>query len=499
MSSENYMSKCGYVVYKSNLDIKDLIQLKQELVAKPICPSVSVFGNSKDTSFSVFKETKSRLYIPKFYGIEKFGIPTKINENYYGKSWDSITEKDTLISFEFNGTLYDRQIEPRDSLLESLYTKGGGILNISTGLGKTTIALNIITKLKKVTLVVVNKISLLNQWQDEIKKFIPNVRVGKIQGQTVDIDNKHIIIAMLQSLSKIDYPQEIFNDIGLVIVDECHNTSTKMFSQIFFKVNSCYTIGLSATPERSDGCEYVFKWHLGDIACSLKQERKGNQPIINFIKINSENYNEIKTTNRFTNKDQIQFTSMISDLVDMENRNKLIIDIIQKLVGQNRKVLVMSDRRNHIQSLFNSLHQEQCSFTFGKFMGSMKKKDLDYTKTCNVILATFSAFSEGVSVYDLDTLVLITPKKYVDNDSLKDSNQKKDNGKMQQIIGRIFRKDHINTTPLIIDLCDNFSIYKYQTTTRKKFYKKHLESYSIKNTNVDIDTLDFDKVDFKEI
>jgi superfamily II DNA or RNA helicase len=495
MNTENrYISKYGYVLLKDSLETSEIIELKKKLVAKPIVSSVSVFGNPKDTSFSVFRETKTKLYIPKFYGIEKYGMPRKIMKNYYGSLWETWDDNHDQITF--NGNLYDRQLEPRDTLLESCKTKGGGILNIATGLGKTTIALNVITKLKKTTLVIVNKISLLNQWQDEISKFIPNAKVGKIQGQKMDIENKHIIIAMLQSLSKIDYPQEIFTDIGLVIVDECHNTSTKMFSQIFFKLCSEYTIGLSATPERSDGCEYVFKWHLGEVSCSLKQERRGNVPILNFVKINSSNYNEIKTMNNFTNREQIQFTSMISDLVEMKDRNRLIVEIIQKLVKQDRKVLLMSDRRNHIQSIYQLLCDLDCTFTFGKFMGSMKKKDLDVTKECQVILATFSAFSEGVSVYDLDTLVLATPKKYIDNDSLKDSMQKKDNGKMQQIIGRIFRKDHIDTTPMIVDLCDNFSVYKYQATTRKKFYKKNLETYTIKNTTVDIDkeVLEIDKL-----
>jgi hypothetical protein len=133
------------------------------------------------------------------------------------------------------------------------------------------------------------------------------------------------------------------------------------------------------------------------------------------------------------------------------------------------------------------LQERECTFTFGLFMGSMKTKDLEYSKSCTVILATFSSFSEGVSVYDLDTLVLITPKKYVDNDKLSNVNQKRDNGKMKQIIGRIFRKDHIDTFPLIVDICDQFSVYKSQATSRRKFYKKTIPDYNIENVNVDLD------------
>ena len=477
LMNTNYISKYGYAIYKSNLEIKDIIELKTQLVARPIC-DVSMFGNaSRDATYSVFKETKSLIYVPKMYGIEKYGFPKKIAKNFNGQD----------VSLEFTGgTLFPRQIEPRDSILNACYDKGGGILKIAPGSGKTVIALEVLCRLGKKTLVIVNRITLMSQWEEEITKFIPSAKIGRIQGKNVNVQGKDIVIAMLHSLSQIEYPPETFNDFGLVIVDECPNTCTKMFSQILFKICSKYSIGLSATPERSDGCEYVLKWHIGNIVYNLKEERKGNDPIILFIKMESSNYKEIKIVNRFTNRDQIQFTSMLSDLVEMKQRNDLIVNVIQQLGKKGRKILVLSERRNHIQLLYQALKDSE--FTVGKFMGSMKKQELDHAKTCSVILATFSSFSEGVSVCDLDTLLLTTPKKYTDNDSLRDSNSKKDNGKMQQIIGRIFRKEHTITVPLIVDFCDNFSVYKHQTTTRKKFYKKELGSHTIVNKIVNLES-----------
>jgi hypothetical protein len=485
---EDYISKWGYSIFKDNLSIKELVDIKKKLVAKPIVSENSNF-QVKDVNFGVFKETISRLYIPKMYGIETYGIPKKCPKNYFGDKW---TE-----SIKFNGELYPRQIDPAKSLLDECVLKGGGILNIATGFGKTTIALNVLEKLKTVTLIIVNKISLMNQWKDEIKNFLPNARIGIIQGAKYDTKDKDIVIGMLQSLSKKDYPDEIFKVFGCVIVDECHNTSTRLFSQIFFKICSRYTIGLSATPERSDGCEYVFKWHLGNIininsggggGSGGSCDRVGNKPTIRFVKLESTHYKLIKKE-VFNRGEQIQYTSMLSDLVLMENRNKIIVNTIIKLVSENRKILIMSDRRNHLEILYRILQERECKFTFGLFMGSMKTKDLEYSKSCTVILATFSSFSEGVSVYDLDTLVLITPKKYVDNDKLSGNNQKRDNGKMKQIIGRIFRKDHIDTFPLIVDICDQFSVYKSQATTRRKFYKKTIPDYNIENVVVDLDNI----------
>ena len=114
-----------------------------------------------------------------------------------------------------------------------------------------------------------------------------------------------------------EYPQNFLEEVGLVINDECHNVSSKIFSQVLFKTCSYYTIGLSASPNRSDNLEYVFKFHLGDIEyqAARGQVRSGKEPIVRAIKIKSGEYREISSVDRFTGKKRIQFTSMMSDLV----------------------------------------------------------------------------------------------------------------------------------------------------------------------------------------
>lgn len=337
--------------------------------------------------------------------------------------------------------------------------------------------LYVLSKLKGKAIIIVNKIPLMNQWISEINKFLPDAKVGTIQGQkNIDVQDCDIIVAMLQSMARIDYPDELFRDIRIAVVDETHNVASKVFSKILFKLCCKYTIGLSATPNRSDGCEYIFKWHLGDIVYETKSERKGKPPIIRYLKIDSTDYKEICTVNKFTGQKQIQFTSMLSDLVNMTKRNGLIIDLIKDLIKKEngRKILVLSDRRNHLQTLNTLLDDDlKVTFTYGLFLGGMKQKDLDKGRSCQVILATYQAFGEGVSERDLDTLLLITPKKFIGH--LKNTT-KNESGKLEQIVGRIFRKDHVDRHPLIIDFYDNFSVYKSQAAQRKSFYKQHFNN-----------------------
>lgn len=473
----SYLSKKGYVIKKESLSKEELIDLKHTLTARPLVDSKFNFKVTESFNYPIFIETKNKIYIPKMYGINKFGYPNNILDNYNGISWQN--------DIPFNGNLYDRQLEPANVLINACKEQGGGILALATGYGKTICLLYVLSQLKGKTIIVVNKIPLMNQWISEIKTFLPNAKVGVIQGQkNIDIQDKDIVVAMLQSLARIDYPECFFDDYKIAVFDEIHNISSQMFSKVLFNLCSKYTIGLSATPNRSDGCEYVFKYHIGEIVYKGETERKGKPPILKLIKIDSKEYKEISTENKFTGQKQIQFTSMLSELIDMPKRNSLIIELIKQHVVQNRKILVLSDRRNHLVLLKNLLDKEKVTFTYGLFLGAMKQIDLDKARTANVILATFAAFKEGVSEKDLDTLILCSPKKYIGH--IKNS-IKNEGGLMNQVVGRIFRRDHIERNPVIIDLSDQFSVYKNQAAQRRVFYKEHFKNGIFEEHYINLD------------
>jgi hypothetical protein len=278
------------------------------------------------------------------------------------------------------------------------------------------------------------------------------------------------------------------------VVHNCHNTPSEHFSKVLFKVCCKYTIGLSATPKRADGCEYVFKWHLGEIVFKDNVERVGLAPIIKLLKIDTIEYKEISTENRFTGAKTIQFTSMLSELVEMPKRNLLIVELIKDVMKDpNRKILVLSDRRTHLQNLKGILDADlSITFTYGLFLGSMKQADLTISRASNVILATYAAFSEGVSEKLLNCLIMVSPKKYI---HLKTS-IKQDSGKLKQVVGRIFRMNHIECNPIIIDLFDNFSVYKSQGNSRKIFYKEEFKNGIFEDLSIDLDDHEDVKIEY---
>lgn len=481
----SYLSKRGYVLRKDTLSPKEIAHLKKELWGKPLQDThFNMYGNV--VKFPLFVETKNKLYIPKMYGINRYGPPTSELPNYTGVTWDR--------DIPFVGELFERQKEPVDIVVSELLSgKSGGILALSTGFGKTIGALNVLSRLRVKTLIIVNKIALMKQWESEIAMFLPEARVGILQGQkNIDVHDKDIVIGMLQSLATIDYPDSIFEGFGVLVADEVHNTSSRVFSKVLMRTSCKYTVGLSATPQRSDGCEYVFKWFIGDVLYKSSNARKGLPPVVNIVKITSEDYREISSVNRMTGNNQIQFTSMLSELVTMQKRNRLVVEMIKDLVvREDRKILVLSDRREHLKTIKRALDEDlSVTFTYGLFLGQMKIAELERSKASQVILASYQAFGEGVSERDLDTLFLITPKKFVGH--LK--TVKNESGKLEQIVGRIFRKDHVERPPLIVDFNDHFSVYKNQSRQRLTFYKSHFESVSFREQTIDLDEHEIDSI-----
>ena len=71
-------------------------------------------------------------------------------------------------------------------------------------------------------------------------EFLPNARIGIIQGPKIDIENKDIVLSMLQSLSIKTYENKVFENFGLAIVDECHHIAAEVFSRALSKINSFY-------------------------------------------------------------------------------------------------------------------------------------------------------------------------------------------------------------------------------------------------------------------
>ena len=280
---------------------------------------------------------------------------------------------------------------------------------------------------------------------------------------TTNINNKFLILTNTEKIYDICVETNhnyivCNNDENGVIVSNCHHISSEVFSRALPKVSFKYTLGLTATPNRADGLQKVFEWFLGSIVYKSKNEKKHNV----FIKIftiddTNDTYNKLET-----GYDGKPITArMINNVAYYLPRTLLIIDIIKQVMSENeRKMLLLSDRRDHLKTFYEQL--TELGYDVGYYIGGMKQKDLDISETKPIILGTFSMSSEALDIPELNTLFMTTPKSNI-----------------EQSVGRILRKTH-NVRPLIIDIKDDFIPFKNQANKRKTFYKKNkYESFEI--------------------
>ena len=77
MSEDSYINRRGYVVYKKNTSIEEMNKIKDELTVKPYIPKSTIELNS----FTIYRESHSKYYLPRFYGINLFGNTLNINHS----------------------------------------------------------------------------------------------------------------------------------------------------------------------------------------------------------------------------------------------------------------------------------------------------------------------------------------------------------------------------------------------------------------------------------
>jgi superfamily II DNA or RNA helicase len=237
-----------------------------------------------------------------------------------------------------------------------------------------------------------------------------------------------------------------------VVVHNCHRSGAEVFSRVYRKINTRYSLGLSATVNRKDGLTKVFKWHIGDIVYKGAKRKDTVQVRVVDYKHASPEYS--KEWLMFTGKPNT--SRMINNICDFLPRTVYIVDLLKEVLATEpeRKVLILSDRRKHLETFRELLDAE--SIENGFYYGGMKPADLKVSEGKQVLLATFAFCAEGLDVARLDTLILASPKSDI-----------------VQSVGRILREKEQNRlhVPLIIDIIDNFSMFPCQAKKRIKYYK----------------------------
>lgn len=468
IQAASYIGRKGYTIPKEMLTTEEYALLREELTVKPMVFGPAGPGKTEETVFPVYRENAKKLYIPRFYGMTRYGLPPKTELT------DGIP-----ISLEFPKELRDYQ----ESII-SIYMNyvkldnktwpieygGGAILEVPCGRGKTVMALKIISLIGQKTIILVHKEFLMNQWIERIAEFLPGARVGKIQGSTFDVEGKDIVIGMIQTMYDRTFEQDAFAEFGLTILDEVHRIGSEQFSKTLLKTVTKYMLGISATVDRKDGLTKVLHMFIGDKIYTEK--RKDEDPVcVRAIEYISNDV-EFNTT-EYDYMGNAKYSTMIVKLCDFAARSDFIIRVVADLIKEHpdNQIMILGHNRSLLTYLHDAIEHRAIA-TVGYYVGGMKQRDLQETEGRQIVVATYAMAAEALDIKTLSTLVMVTPKTDI-----------------IQSVGRILRTRHEN--PIIVDIVDRHDVFQKQWIQRRKFYKKcnyrirHIRSPKYEGMSID--------------
>jgi superfamily II DNA or RNA helicase len=344
--------------------------------------------------------------------------------------------------------------------IEITNKKDFGVIVAPPGAGKTVMGLEIVARKQQPTLIIVHRKQLFDQWVDRIQSFlgIPKFQIGKINSSSYEI-GQEITVAMIQSLQNPDLPGKgkLLHAFGTIIVVECHHIPAKTFREVIRHFHSYYLYGFTATPIRKNKDEKLIFIHIGDMIYEVVIPITANQ--------NRQLSVVIQNTELFTpfNASTDKTKTLLNILIHDTARNEMIVEDIKREVRAGRKILVLTERKAHIDILQQYLKSTCETITLtGEDSEQSKKGKLQLIDSSDfqVLIATGQFIGEGTDIGVLDCLVLAYPFSF--------------EGKLVQYIGRVQRSP---VAPVIYDYRDyRIEYFNNLFKQRNKYYRKLMKA-----------------------
>lgn len=335
--------------------------------------------------------------------------------------------------------------------------RGCALLDMPPSTGKTITAAALISRVGQRALFIVLNRKLQLQAARELASVLPDNVVetpcGVEEFREVYADVVVCIVNTALALTSDDFKQ-----FGMVVVDEVHMFCSEARRELFWKINTRVTLGMSGTTSHNRfGFDPIYKKHLGEpvVACNLPGFR-----------VDAIRYDvSVAAIKYFGAAEQIigatgytDFGAMLGQFINDAQRNKLCVELIKKLLDDTqhkRYIIAFSDRLSHLRVIANMLGAAVNIFDDNGFVASMTggstTEELDVANDARVVLTTYGFSGTGLNIQHLNSMVLMTPRK---------------NG-MLQIAKRITRTGSDTTIPRkIYDIIDS------NTTIRKQFYQR---------------------------
>lgn len=328
-----------------------------------------------------------------------------------------------------------------------------GILSAPTAFGKTVTAAAIIAKRRVNTLILVHRVELLKQWRERLATFLQtaNAAIGTIGGgkqkPTGVID-----IAVMQSLVRKGEVASCVEDYGQLIVDECHHLSAISFESIMKRAKARFVLGLTATPYRRDGQHPIIFMRCGPVRHAAVQSPNAPHKLEVWPR---------SVESGIATGPSLGIQEVFRQLAGNPVRNACLAQDIADLYAEGRKILVLTERTQHVEDLRAVLSENTTNLyvLHGRLAKKQRKSVLQDLESlpgnaARVLLATGKLLGEGFDHAPLDTLVLAMPISW--------------KGTLQQYAGRLHREHALKDDVRIYDYVDSGNLALERMWSRRQ-------------------------------
>ena len=360
------------------------------------------------------------------------------------------------LELKFCGELNDSQHSAVGAFLEH----DVGVLCAPPGWGKTVLATNLIATRGCSTLVLVHRKPLVEQWIERLCEFLDVTpkSIGRLGAGGRRL-TRRIDIAMVQTLARSDDLHALVRAYGHVVIDECHHVPAVQVERVLSAIPARYITGLTATPYRRDGHQPIITMQCGPV-----------RHVISRPMVRAGEALERRVIRKDTSFDpsvlpaQASIQEIYGALAADNDRLGLVLADIRALVRDGRALLVLTERREHLERIVKSIGAEIPNIVVlhggikpkarRSGMAQLAEQSDDQPR---LILATGRYLGEGFDDPRLDTLLLTMPIAW--------------KGTLVQYAGRLHRAHAAKRDIRIYDYVDS------EVPVLRRMYAKRLRTY----------------------
>lgn len=463
-------------IYVDTLNLMPQLQNQVRSMAafdNPVYYKNKRLGYSNYYNFSAVymgKDTEGYICIPRglydnlIASCKEAGIEYEVTDH---------REKGRPIRVSFKGDLKTQQGLAAQRLLAFDH----GILNAATAFGKTVVCSYLIAQRKVNTLILLHSKDLLEQWVDELNKFLTideeppvyktkggrekrrNSAIGILHGGRNTLTGL-IDVAMVGSIYSKGKFNELINSYGMVLMDECHHCGSNTSVEVMKKVDARYVYGVSATPKRGDELEKIIYMLIGPVRHSYTaKERATEQGIGHYV---YPRYTRVVDTDESKSDINGAYSLISSNAA----RNDMILDDTRKCVKEGRTPVILTKYKGQAKYLYDNLRKD-ADHVFILYGDNSDKENLDVRRSLKgvpaneslILVATGQKIGEGFDYPRLDTLMLAAPVSF--------------SGRLEQYIGRLNRDYAGKEDVIVYDYIDShIRILDNMYANRLRTYKR---------------------------